>query len=241
MLTRDQSIVTAVLLCMIFSATTRAQNIPWVEFADLSSNTLCDVVNVENAELVVLRAAGELVLVSGDDIVMANTFMDAGGFVTFEGSPFGVIDFASDGDGFRTLWWMTILGAVIHVDEFTGVPSVSDSIPGEFFDVPCDAEPFWDGCLSNADCDDNNACTVDTCSGGVCVFINAIAACDDGDGCTIFDACISGECVGTAVADCDSSDPPVIVIDFCGTGTTLMMIMTFAGLSAMRLNRRRVP
>ncbi len=237
---RVQAAVTATLLFIMFSATSvHAQDLPWVVFEDLSSNSVCDVVNAENAELVVLRAAGELVLISGDDNIMTNTFMDAGGFVSYEGLPFGVIDFATDGDGFRTLWWMTLLGAVIHVDEFTGVPSVTNMTPSDFVDIPCDAEPFWDGCLENSDCDDDNQCSVDSCSGGVCIYFNAIAACDDGDGCTIFDVCISGECVGSQVDDCDSNDPPVIVIDFCGTGTTLSMIMTFAGLSLLRLRRRR--
>ena len=156
------------------------------------------MVNAENAELVVLTVTGQLMLVTGDDIILQDTFVDVSGFVFFEGFPFGIINFAEDGDGFRTLWWTTLLGSVIHIDEFTAIPSVSTSIANDFIDVPCDATPFWDGCLVNTDCDDNNVCTLDVCNGGVCVHRAAIAACDDGNACTTFDACINGVLVCVA-------------------------------------------
>src|SRR6266550_6549236 len=83
------------------------------------------------------------------------------------------------------------------------------------------------GCISNADCDDFDPCTSDTCSAGVCSHGNApnntscgtvcttggrcssgvcsggtpIAngtACDDANACTYNDACSAGACTGTA-------------------------------------------
>lgn len=56
-------------------------------------------------------------------------------------------------------------------------------------------------CMTDADCNDGNACTVDTCGGnGVCV--NDPVDCDDGDACTT-DSCDarSGDCVHDPV-DC---------------------------------------
>lgn len=232
-------ILSALMIVIITSSQANAQTLPWDVFFDDVSSSVCDLVNTDNAELVVLTLSGQLMLVTGDDIILQDTFVDLNGFVFFEGFPFGIIDFAEDGDGFRTLWWTTLLGSVIHIDEFTAVPSVSNTIVSDFIDVPCDASPFWDGCLVNADCDDNEVCTVDVCSGGVCVYSAAIAACDDGDACTTFDACINGVCVGTPIADCDSTNPPIISIDICGTGIALSMILTFAGLSMTRLQRLR--
>ena len=50
----------------------------------------------------------------------------------------------------------------------------------------------------NPECDDNNACTDDACSGGVCQHTNADAnACTDGIACTN-DACSNGTCVSTS-------------------------------------------
>lgn len=240
MFTKNNVIVMVSVLTVWLSASmSHAQVLPWDVFRDQFSASVCDLVNADNAELVVLSATGELVLVSGDDIILANTFVDTSGFVFYEGSPFGVIDFAEDGSGFRTLWWMTFLGAVIQIDELTGVPSVSDRSPGDFMNIPCDAQPFWDACLDNSDCDDDNICTVDICNGGVCIFTVAAFLCDDGDACTAFDVCISGECVGSPIADCDIDNPPDGFIDFCGVGTTVSMIMTFGGLSLLRLQRRR--
>lgn len=240
MFTKNQLIAAGIWInVLLMAATSHAQSLPWDVFRDLFSPSVCDLVNGDHAEFVVLNTTGEIVLVSGDDIILADTFVDSSGFVFYEGFPFGVIDFATDGDGLRTLWWMTFLGSVIKIDELSGVPSVSDLRPSDFVDNPCDAEPFWDACLDNAGCDDDNACTLDICNGGVCAYSSMIAACDDGNACTAFDACISGECVGSPIADCDITNPPNIFIDFCGAGTTLSMIMTFAGLSLLRLQRRR--
>ena len=53
------------------------------------------------------------------------------------------------------------------------------------------------------DCDDQNACTDDSCdklSG--CVYQANAATCDDGDLCTTGDKCTAGACKGTLNADC---------------------------------------
>eukprot|EP01113_Clastostelium_recurvatum_P002585 TRINITY_DN1108_c0_g1_i1.p1 TRINITY_DN1108_c0_g1~~TRINITY_DN1108_c0_g1_i1.p1 ORF type:complete len:1586 (-),score=287.00 TRINITY_DN1108_c0_g1_i1:35-4792(-) len=60
------------------------------------------------------------------------------------------------------------------------------------------------------DCNDNNLCTVDTCSGGLCA--HTPVNCDDGDLCTT-DTCTSGNCTHTPI-NCDDGNP-------CTTDTCL--------------------
>jgi len=76
-------------------------------------------------------------------------------------------------------------------------------------------------CTSDAECNDSNDCTDDTCDVGVtdvCVFTNDDTnACSDSDLCTN-DACVSGACVGTAI-NCD--DINVCTADSCDSGTGL--------------------
>ncbi len=67
-------------------------------------------------------------------------------------------------------------------------------------------------CLSNADCDDGNPCTDDTCDFQLgCVNTYNSAPCDDGNACTANDTCQEGVCVGVpAAADgapCDDGNP----------------------------------
>ncbi len=74
---------------------------------------------------------------------------------------------------------------------------------------PCSAEACDEAlakceCSTDADCDDTNPCTDDTCVSSACQFANNAADCDDGDPCTN-DACGGGICVGTAI-DCDDGD-----------------------------------
>jgi hypothetical protein len=52
-------------------------------------------------------------------------------------------------------------------------------------------------CLTNADCDDGNVCTTDTCVFGSCFNANNTVACDDGTFCTAVDTCSNGVCVGS--------------------------------------------
>ncbi len=69
-------------------------------------------------------------------------------------------------------------------------------------------------CTSDAQCDDSNACTTDTCVDGAWCdhqLAPPFSACDDGDPCTPKSLCINGACAplslsGTAV-DCDDGNP----------------------------------
>jgi hypothetical protein len=128
--------------CSAFPA--GAQIVPWDVFEDTLSDSVCDVVNAANAELVVLSDTGQLVIVTGLDVTLEDTFVDLSGFVFFEGLPVGLIDFAEDGDGFRTLWWTSLTGRVVDVSGFTGEPAETELFPSDISGVPCDACDFWD-------------------------------------------------------------------------------------------------
>ena len=52
-------------------------------------------------------------------------------------------------------------------------------------------------CIVDADCDDQDPCTDDTCSANrMCLHGPNVAPCDDGSGCTSEDTCADGVCVG---------------------------------------------
>lgn len=129
---------------MALSSTARAQTPPWDVFVDDLSTSVCDVVNTVNAELVVLSDTGELVIVTGRDVILEDAIVDPFGDVSYLGDPAGFIDFAEDGDGLRTLWWLSLTGRVIRVDDFTGEPTVSNRLPVDFSNVLCDACLLWD-------------------------------------------------------------------------------------------------
>lgn len=134
-----------ILLWSAFAATPAlAQEKPWVLFLDSQSASACDVVNTDNGELVVLQGSGQMRIVSGTDVTLADAIVDSQGFVFFEGEPAGLIDFALDGDGLRTLWWMSLVGEVARLNGRTGAPSFTDNFPEDYRDVPCDACDFWD-------------------------------------------------------------------------------------------------
>ncbi|MEE9295107.1 MAG: hypothetical protein V3W34_09145 [Phycisphaerae bacterium] len=116
----------------------------WLVFSDAESTSVCDVVNALNSELVVLTLSSQLALISGTDTILLDTFVDLDDAVFFEGSPAGFIEFAEDGDGFRTLWWLTLDGRVVELDPFDAEPLASNSVPADFIDVPCDACAFID-------------------------------------------------------------------------------------------------
>jgi hypothetical protein len=69
------------------------------------------------------------------------------------------------------------------------------------------------GCSVDADCNDGNACTTDTCSGGSCS--NTPINCDDGNACTA-DSCSGGSCSNDAIS-CDDGD--VCTIDSCSSAS----------------------
>lgn len=121
-----------------------AQGRPWVTFQDAVSSSVCDVIHTTNAELLLLRDSNNLVLVGGPDVVLSDAFVDEEGNVLFEGLPAGIIDFQTDGNNFRTLWWTGLTGNVVELDEFTGAPTGTDSRPSDFRNVGCDGCDFWD-------------------------------------------------------------------------------------------------
>ncbi len=99
------------------------------------------------------------------------------------------------------------------------------------------------GCVTNADCNDSNPCTTDTCSAGACQHGNApngtvctddgnvcttnscqngacqsannTNTCSDGNACTVNDRCTNGTCGGTPM-NCD--DGKVCTTDSCNAG-----------------------
>ena len=134
----------AVAMVLAIAPTASAQTKPWELFLDSASTSACDVINANNAELVLLSSTGQLAIVTGTDVTLEDTFVDADGFVFFEGAPVGAIDFATDGDGLRSIWWMSLTGTVVEVNGFTGEPTQTNKFPTDFVDVPCDACEFWD-------------------------------------------------------------------------------------------------
>src|SRR5712691_11613378 len=62
-------------------------------------------------------------------------------------------------------------------------------------------------CQSNADCNDGDPCTDDTCDPqNGCFHTNNTASCDDGDACTVNDTCNAGVCAGQTAPDGTSCD-----------------------------------
>ncbi len=291
------AVIGAAIVCSVAGPAYAQVVVPWIVYEDDQSASACAVVNTENAQLVVLADTDELVIVSGNDVILGDTqVVDA--FVFFAGDPVGRIEFADDADGLRTLWWTDLTGHVVSVDGFTGEPSSTDLFPDEFSDVPCDATSLWDGCLSDDecaddndctldlcvagectqdlldgfacsdgdpctiddecvvglcegiplfsccfsddDCDDDNECSLDNCSLGICFHTDSDGGCDDGSDCTTADECLGGVCVGVLVADCDDDiivNPPISIV--CGTTSALTLALTFAGLWAAGVRRRR--
>jgi hypothetical protein len=130
------------LLLMVIPA--GAQDVPWEIFTDASSASACEVINTNNVELVLLRATSELTIVTARDVTLIDTEVDGAGNVYFEGEPVGFITYDFDGDGFRTLWWVSLTGFVVDVDGFTGQPTETDRVPADFENVGCDACDYWD-------------------------------------------------------------------------------------------------
>ena len=204
-----------IVIAALFGGAAHAQAPLWDTFQDSLTSEACDLVNAGNAELVVLSDTGELVIVTGADIVVVGSFVDFDLNVFLGILPFGIIDFATDGDGFRTLWWMTLTGTVVDIDPFTLEPSDSGLFPSDFASVPCDACPLWDEPL---DCD--GVVIVDSDSDGI---PDVIDLCPDTlpgefvdlDGC----ACFELDTDDDGIDDCDDLCPDTLpgeFVDFDG-------------------------
>lgn len=150
MMGRRNGWMTAWLVFAGLGTSVEAQSLRWDTFDDPLSPSECSIVNAANTELVVMRSTGQLVIVTGSqDIILEDTLVDDDGDVFFEGVPAGLIAFAEDGDGFRTLWWTGLTGRVVEVDDFTFEPNATDLLPEDFSDVGCDACDFRP---DNVDC-----------------------------------------------------------------------------------------
>lgn len=114
--------------------------------------------------------------------------------------------FFPDGVGFAGAWG-------VYSDLPSGVVLVSDEQEGLFvLDVSA-----LTGCLTDAQCDDNNPCTTDTCgTGGSCVTTPKApgTVCDDSNTCTTTGQCdAQGTCITT-----DINTIPCVNDTVCGPG-----------------------
>jgi len=93
---------------------------------------------------------------------------------------------------------------------------------------PCDdgsACTNGDGCIGGScvggvplSCDDDDLCTVDSCSpetGCVNESIPEGDPCDDGDACTLGEACLGGLCGGGVPPDCEGENPEACQVYTC--------------------------
>ena len=238
------------------SGTVRAQDVPWDVYTDPFSDSVCDVVNASNAELVVISSTGELAIVSGTDRVFSRTFVDVFGStltdgtilldsadVFFDDEFIGSIAFADDGDGLRSLWWTSLTGRVVEVDGFTGEPFESDFFPEDFPDVPCDACAFWD---------DESVCVIDSDADGVA---NEFDICPNtpfseladllGCSCSQLDPDLDG--VSSCFDLCPSTPRSAVIVDangcsvatvrMCGTIGFVPLLFAFVGVASLKLVR----
>ncbi len=201
---RGHSVFCGLLVAIaVLARGAHAQTPLWDTFIDAFSDQSCDLVNAGNAELVVLSDTGELVIVTGTDVIVSDSFVSLDGTVFLGGLPFGIIDFDTDGDGFRTLWWLTLTGTVVDIDPFTLLPSDSGLFATDFEGVPCDACPFWDDPLN---CDGNTI--GDTDLDGIPDVIDLCPDTPPGefvdfDGC----ACFEIDSDADGIDDCDDFCP----------------------------------
>jgi len=130
-----------------------AQDRPWIQYLDPVSQDICGLIHGANAEFVVLASSGELVKVSGPDVILADLLVDEAANVFFGDDPAGFIDFEVDADGNRALFWMTLTGPLVEIGAFDASPSVSDRVPSDIRNTGCDACPQWDNPTTCADGD----------------------------------------------------------------------------------------
>ncbi len=128
----------AVLLC---AGTALGQPIEedWVVFQDSLTGSNCGVVNAANAELIVLFQSGNMVVVSGADVVLQDLVVYSDNSVSYLSEPAGYIDFAEDGDGLPAVFWLTLTGTVVQINTFTGEPTDSGLLPSDRINTVCDA------------------------------------------------------------------------------------------------------
>jgi len=88
-----------------------------------------------------------------------------------------------------------------------GETTCDDGIDNDCDGLTDGADPACVSCQADADCEDNNACTTDTCDTDTSLCVNTPVddgeTCDDGLFCTVGDVCTGGRCGGTS-RDCSS-------------------------------------
>jgi hypothetical protein len=151
--------VAALAMTAFVSTTAHAQiNQDWAVFCvdenDPDCVETCDVVTGSNQDFVVLFDSGYLTTLSGTvltDIVvdLSNSALP----VTFQGEPFGFLDFRTDADGFDTLFWLSLTDTVVGIDSFTSEPFDSDRFTSQITGTLCDACSEVDSSL----CDDGGS------------------------------------------------------------------------------------
>ncbi|UCE58600.1 MAG: hypothetical protein JSU63_14290 [Phycisphaerales bacterium] len=229
-----------------------ADTVPWELFVDDPdvSDSQCDVINAGTVTLLAILPSRELEIIG--EGVIDGSYVDTNGDVSFDDLSVGFLSFAEDGDGYRTLWWLSETDGELRIVDVIGSPPepvVTTYVPSEFINVPCGAcelEAMEDSiycvepeCLEDIDCYDGNECTDDVCdSDGECRYFDNTDSCNDGDACTQFDFCLDGVCAGEEIEDCVDNPIGPITISFCGNGATLAMTLTFMGLLSMGLIRR---
>ncbi len=102
--------------------------------------------------------------------------------------PGGTLDLGQNGSAQGALF-----GRAVHIEENTKL-TFEDGFAG--------------GPTCSGSCDDNNACTVDTCNNGTCAHA-AVAngtSCNDNNACTQQDSCQAAVCVGASPVQCTAQD-----------------------------------
>lgn len=155
---------------MVMMAGNAQAQVPWEIFDDgVPATSTCDLVNALDTELVVLRT-GRLMIITGRDVELTESFVNDQGDVFIGNDQFGFISFATDNDGFRTLWWTSLTGRVIDIDGLTLEIRESNELPRSFSRVDCSVceSGLWD---IRADCDEpiDEPVTVRLCGNDVVI------------------------------------------------------------------------
>jgi len=124
----------------------------WFELEDPDTGVVCGLVNAENVTMVIADPASTLILVNGADRELLNTLVQddpdrAATIVTIDGEEVGYIEFATDAEGHRRVFWVTEIGSLYRLST-EGDPIATEVFPE---DVVGDCDPclYWD---DEADC-----------------------------------------------------------------------------------------
>ena len=93
--------------------------------------------------------------------------------------------------------------------------SLANGLPCDDGDLCTEEDLCESGLCAGAPkvCVDEDPCTDDGCSEGLCAFVQNTAPCEDGDPCTLEDHCVGGECAGGPGSPCDDGNP--CTVDYC--------------------------